>query len=118
MKYTSKHKLFKTVADGIQGRWHNFANDEILVFAPTEAPLDVNDLLIIKDGVVRTDHYLMGISASHEIYLVLGKEAGISDATIKVITHDMLILQLPNCNMLIFERRTDTSFADELIDKL
>ena len=115
MKYTSKNKLFQTVAKEIQGRWHNFLTDEILVFAPAEEPLDVNDLLIIKEGTVRADHYLMGISASHEIYMVLGDATGISDATVKVITKDTLILQLPNCNMLIFERRPDTDFADEII---
>ncbi len=115
MRDTSKEKLFHTVANGIQGRWHSFSSDEILVFAPAESPLEVSDLLIIKDGTARADHYLMGISASHEIYVVLGDATGISNATIKVITEDTLILQLPNCNMLIYERRPDTSFADEMI---
>lgn len=115
MKHTSKNKLFTTVAHSIKGRWQNFATDEILVFAPTEAPLDVSDLLIIKDGSVRTDYYLMGMKSNQEIYIVFGDETGISDATVKLITDDTMILQLANCNMLIFERKPDTSFADELI---
>ena len=116
MKYTSsKEELFRSVAHKLKGRWHNFMTDDILVFSPAKAPLDVSDLLLIKDGTARADYYLLGMSAEGEVYAVLGDNNGVSNAVIKVITHDTLILQLSNCNMMIYERRQSTDFADEVI---
>ncbi|MDQ2752463.1 MAG: hypothetical protein M3R72_05505 [Bacteroidota bacterium] len=118
MGHQKSKKLFTTVASGIQGRWYNFATDEILIFSPTEAPLEVSDVLIIKDGVAHSDHYLLGFCATGEIYALIGDERRISNATVKIITEDSLILQQPDCKMLIYERRKDTSFADDLIAAL
>ncbi len=118
MIHTPNKKLFATVANSIKGRWYNFATDEILVFSPTEAPLDVSDLLIIKDGVARSDHYLLGFCTTGEIYALMGDNKSIFNATVKVVNKDLLIMQQPDCKMLIYERRKDTSFADELIAAL
>ena len=118
MRSEKSKKIFTTVANSIKGRWYNFATDEILIFSPAEAPLEVSDVLIIKDGVVRSDHYLLGYCATGEIYALIGDEKCISNATIKIITDDNLILQQPDCKMLIYERRKNTSFADDLIANL
>ena len=118
MKPTSKKELFETVAYGIQGAWYNWNTNEILRFCPTEAPLEVSDLLITREGITHTDYYLMGMSTGDEVYMVRGNDKGVLNAVIKVITKDTLILQLPNGNIQIFERKLDTQFADELIAAL
>lgn len=118
MRNTQNRKLFTQVANSLQGRWYNFANDEVLVFSPAKEPLEANDVLIIKDGIARTDYYLLGFCPTGEIYALIGDKPTISNATIKMITDDSLIMQQPDCKMLIYERRNDTRFADDLIASL
>ncbi len=115
MTYTLQLQLFQTVANEIQGKWHSTATDETLIFSPTAAPLDVSELRVIKDGVVHNDHYLMGISTNFEIYLVLGDAEEVSNAIVKVITKDKLILQLHNQHIRVYQRFANTQFADEVI---
>lgn len=115
MRNTQNNKLFTTVANTLQGRWYNFATDEVLVFSPAKEPLEANDVLIIKNGIARSDYYLLGFCPTGEIYALIGDSQYISNATIKIITEDSLIMQQPDCKMLIYERRKDTSFADNLI---
>jgi hypothetical protein len=118
MRTTPNDFHFQTVANTIQGTWYNFSTDEILILSPADTPMDVCDMVVIRNGASYSDYYLLGVHSNHEIYMLMGDQKGIEKATIKVITNDTLILQKPDCNMIIYERRQDTSFADNIIAAL
>ncbi len=118
MRNLPGNQLFRSVATTISGKWHNFHTNEVLIFSPAEMPLDVCDITIIKDDQVHTDYYLLGVYPNQEVYILMGDNSGITGATIKVITNDTLIMQKPGREMMIYERRKDTSYADSIIAAL